>query len=134
MNRGQWRLLVWYENFHEHEKKKDHIAPKLFFFFGFFFKQASGALGVQSLLQSLFSVVPMLPSRAGHGMCSEGHPDVLHPWVSSGGQVGWHSEGHRALGIASSPKHPATHLPSLAHLCFQQCPISNSCVAHAANK
>lgn len=37
MNRGQWRLLVWYENFHEHEKKKDHIAPKYFFY-----KQASG--------------------------------------------------------------------------------------------
>lgn len=73
MNRGQWRLLVRYENFHEHEKKKDHTAPKLFFFF----KQASGALGEQSL----FSVVPMLPSRAGRGICGQGHPAVLHPWV-----------------------------------------------------
>lgn len=121
---------MWYENFHEHEKKKkDHIAPKWLFFF-FSLKQASVALGEQSSLQSLFSVVPTLPSRASRGMRGEGRPLRLCPRLSStGSQVRWHGEGPQAWALpAAQDTVQQPIFPGQGTLCFQQRSVSDHCV------
>lgn len=91
MNRGQWRLLVRYENFHEHEKKKDHIAPKLFFFFLASFRGSGRAKFAAKFVFCCAHVT----KQSWPWNVRPGAPGCAAPLGKAGGQVGgWRSEGH----------------------------------------
>lgn len=105
------------------KKKKDHIAPKSFFFF---FKASFRGSGRAKLAaRFVFLLCPQLPSSAGRGMHGKGHPALGDVW----GQVGWHHEGHRAPRAS-----PATLLGFRASFASSRAPFLGRRSGHAANE
>lgn len=88
--------MVWYENFHKHEKrkkKKDHIAPKCFVAC-FFFKQVRGS-GRAKLTAKFIFCCARVTKQSRPRNVRQG----VHPGVSAGDQVRHHGDGHRALAL-----------------------------------